>query len=158
VFVGIGFALGLLSFVVGRARIQPAALAPYAGQRGASQARAAGLEVRYQRGDEVRALEPGVALQSGDVLGFVVRGERPRYLSLRLGEAGAPAATVFPPGGDVAWAVLVQPGDKLPVAPRVGPGGDKLVVSATFADHPFPAAAEPPPDAQVVSIVIPRAR
>lgn len=159
-FIGIFAVTIALAFVVARARLEPAASNPYAGTRGASQSKSAGVEIAYRRGGESHVVEPGTALQPGDVLGFKVRVDRPRYLALQVRDDNHPTETVFPAAPSDAGpptAVMVQPGEKLPAAPVVLDGPENLIVSAVFADHAF-VAGEPPPDGQVVTIVIEKAR
>jgi hypothetical protein len=154
VFAGIGIALVAVSFVVGRARVGSGEDAPYVGPRGGERGKEAGLAIFFRRAGEERPLQPGTPLAAGDVLRFAVRGERPRYLVVRLRDAGGAAATVFPSGGTAA---RVAPGDTLPVAPVIGPGGGKVVVTALFSDRMFPVEAPPGPDDEVVNVVVPKA-
>jgi hypothetical protein len=127
-----------LAFLVARPAADPAAVAPYAGARGASRVKASGLAISFHRGGEVRAMEPGTSLRGGDVLRFVVRAEQPRYLLVRLRDGGDVARTVFPAGGAGGdQAVQVQPGEALPVSVALGPSPGKVVVTAIFADHTF---------------------
>jgi hypothetical protein len=159
VFLGILAATIALAFVVARARLETAASNPYAGARGASRAKASGIEVVYRRGGESRVLEPGTPLRPGDVLSFTVKSERPRYLALQVRDDNHPTETVFPAAAADApapTAVLVQPGQKLPPATTVLGGIENLIVSAIFADHPF-TAGEPPPDGEMVTLVIDKA-
>jgi hypothetical protein len=160
VFLAIGVATIALAFVVARARLHVAASNPYAGARGASRAKASGIEIVYRRGGESHVLEPGTPLRPGDVLGFTVKSERPRFLTLQVRDDNHPTQTVFPTlaAADTPQptAVLVQPGQKLPAAPTVLDGIENLIVSAIFADHPF-TAGEPPPDGEVVTLVIDKA-
>jgi hypothetical protein len=154
VFGGAGLLMVGLALLVARPSVEPPAATPYAGARGASRAQSAGLEIFYRRGAEVQPVAPGTALRAGDVLRLVVRAERPRYLVVQLRDGAAPTTTVFPASGD---AVRVQPGERLPVAPIVGGGGGKAVLSARFADHPFAADAPPDPDTEVVGLVMEKA-
>jgi hypothetical protein len=114
------------------------------------------LEILYRRGAEAQVLRPGTPLRAGDVLRLVMRGERPRYLVVQLRDGGDATATIFPSGPE---AVLVRPGQTLPVAPVLGPATQNAVVSALFADHPFPSApgADIGPDVEVASAVIEKA-
>ena len=91
---------------------------PYAGVRGASRAKAAGLEVHFRRDGVERAVEPATVLRAGDSLRFVVRGERARYVEVRLRDGGAAPATVFPAGA--GETPLVQPRETLPVPADAG--------------------------------------
>jgi hypothetical protein len=83
-FAGVGAFIVGLAFLVARPRAEPPAATPYAGARGASRAHASGLEVRAVRGGELHVIQPGTPLQAGDTLRFVVRGERPRYVVVRV--------------------------------------------------------------------------
>jgi hypothetical protein len=128
-----------LAFLVARPSVEPPAATPYDGVRGASRAKASGLGISFLRGGELRALAPGTPVREGDVLRFAVRAERPRHLLVLLREGQAPAAPIFPaPGTGEAASGPVEPGQKLPIAPVLGPGTGKVIVTAIFADHPFP--------------------
>jgi hypothetical protein len=155
VFIGAGALMVALALLVARPSVEPPAATPYAGVRGASRSRSAGLEIFYRRDDEVRPVAPGTALRAGDVLQLVVRAERPRYLVVQLREGGQRTTMVFPPGG---VAVQVRPGARLPVAPTLGAGAGHAVLSARFADHAFAVDAPPDPDTEEVSVVIEKAR
>jgi hypothetical protein len=152
-FAGAGALLVGLAFLVARPAADVPATKPYAGARGASREKAAGLEIMYRRGGEVQVLRPGTPLRPGDVLRLVVRAERPRYLVVQLRDGGDATTTIFPTGAE---AVLVRPGDTLPVAPALGPAAQNAVVSALFGDHPFPSApgSDIGPDVEVASVVI----
>ena len=131
-------AIGGLAFLVARPAAEPPAATPYVGMRGASRVNASGLGISLRRDGEVdvRPLAPGTPVHAGDVLRFSVRAEKARYLLVRLRDAAADATTIFPPAG-TASAALVQPREVLPVAPVLGQGAGKVVVTAVFADHPF---------------------
>jgi hypothetical protein len=155
----LGFAGGLalvvgLAFLVARPRGGAPAESPYAGARGASRGQAAGMQILVRRGGELRALQPGTPLHAGDVLRFVVRGERERYVVVRMRDAGGPASTLFPAAGQAA---SVSPGATLPIAPTIGPEAGKVALTALFADHPFPVDAAPGPDTEVISLVLEKA-
>ena len=143
-----------LAFLVARPHREAPAESPYAGARGASRAQAAGLQILVRRGGELRALQPGTPLHAGDVLRFVVRGERNRYVVVRMRDAGGAPTTLFPAA---AQAVSVSPGAALPVAPTIGPEAGKVVLTALFADRPFPVEAAPGPDTEVISLVLEKA-
>jgi hypothetical protein len=136
--VAILAALFGLALLVARPSAEPPAATPYVGERGASRSRASGLGVSVRRaGDvDVRPLAPGTPVHAGDVLRFSVRAEKPRYLLVRLRDGAGAPTTIFPtaPG---ALAVLVQPGEALPVTPVLAAGAGKVVVTAVFADHAF---------------------
>ena len=122
IFAGIGALLVGLAFLVARPRVPDPATDPYAGVRGASRAKAAGLEVHFTRvgGRRAAPSSPRTVLRAGDSLRFVVRGERARHVEVRLRDGDAAPATVFPAGaGETA---LVQPRETLPVRPRWPPG------------------------------------
>ena len=121
VFTGIGALLVGLAFLVARPRVPDPASEPYAGVRGASRAKAAGLEVHFRRGGGVeQAVDPRTVLRAGDSLRFVVRGERARHVEVRLRDGDAAPATMFPAGaGETA---LVQPRETLPVRPTLAAG------------------------------------
>ncbi|HVU51057.1 MAG TPA: hypothetical protein VHL80_10250 [Polyangia bacterium] len=138
VLAAILLAMGGLAFLVARPGAEPPAATPYVGLRGASRANASGLAVSIRRAGEVDALPlaPGTPVRAGEVLRFRVRAEHARYLLVRLRDGGSAPVTIFPAGG-AASAALVQPGETLPVAPVLGPGAGKVVVTAVFADHAF---------------------
>ena len=152
----LAFILGL-AIVVVRPSPAPPASTPYARAKGASLATASGLALSFIRDGQVRALEPGTPLRAGDVLRFRVRAERERRLSVRMRDGDAPAATIFP-GVGAKEAVLVQPGDVLPIGPTLAPGAGKVIVTAVFADHPFslPFAADAAPasDLEEIDVVM----
>jgi hypothetical protein len=151
VFAGAGVLLVGLAFLVGRPRVPDPATNPYAGVRGASRAKAAGLQIYYARvGDRERAVQPATVLRAGDQLRFVIRGERPRHVEVRLRDGQQPPVTLFPVG--VPETSLVAPGQTLPGGVTVAPGGGKVVVTATFSDSARPVGA--PTDAETETITI----
>ena len=77
-FIGAAAFIVGLAFLVARPAREPPAATPYAGKRGASRAKAAGLEIFYWRAGELRVAQPGTPLRADDTLRFVVRGERAR--------------------------------------------------------------------------------
>jgi DNA-directed RNA polymerase specialized sigma24 family protein len=120
-----------LALLVARPRVPDRVGAPYAGIKGASRAKAAGIQISVARGAEVRPFEPTSAIRPGDRLYFRVRAERPRYLELRVRDAEGDSR-LFPVGaGD---AVVVQPGQAV--------GGEYLVgvqpVTARAPGQPEP--------------------
>ena len=152
IFTGIGGLLVGLAFLVARPHVPDPASEPYAGVRGASRAKAAGLEVHFRRGGVEQAVDPRTVLRAGDILRFVVRGERARHVEVRLRDGGAAPATVFPAGaGDRA---LVQPRETLPVRPTLGAGGAKVIVTALFSDRARPVGAAADDDTEVVTLAI----
>jgi hypothetical protein len=152
ILIGVlGFIVGL-AFLVARPSREPVALTPYVGERGASRAKASGLALSVWRAGERLTLKPGTPVRAGDVLRFTVKAERPRHLMVRMRDGAAPATTIFPLGG--APAVLVQPKQTLPVAPALGPGAGKVVVTAVFADHPFALDVARGEDSEEIDVVI----
>ena len=77
-----------LAFLVARPSVPDPTTNPYAGKRGGSLDKSAGLLIRYRRGDEVRSVEPQTVLRAGDVLDFKVRGEESSYLEVRRRDPG----------------------------------------------------------------------
>ena len=152
VFTGIGALLVGLAFLVARPRVPDPASEPYAGVRGASRAKAAGLEVHFRRGGVEDAVDPRTVLRAGDSLRFVVRGERARHVEVRLRDGDAAPATVFPAGA--GETVLVQPRETLPVRPTLAAGGAKVIVTALFSDRARPVGAAADDDTEVVTLAI----
>jgi len=152
IFTGIGALLVGLAVLVARPRVPDPASEPYAGVRGASRAKAAGLEVHFRRGGVEQAVDPRTVLRAGDRLRFVVRGERARHVEVRLRDGDAAPATVFPSGaGETA---PVQPRETLPVRPTLVAGGAKVIVTALFSDRARPIGAAPDDDTEVVTLAI----
>jgi hypothetical protein len=152
ILAGILAALVGLAFLVGRPHVPDPATEPYVGKRGASRARAAGLEVHVRRGDAERAVDPRTVLRAGDVLRFVVRGESARHVEVRMQDGGGAPVTVFPTGAPET--ALVQPRETLPVRPVIATGGARVVVTALFSEHPRPIGADAEPETQVVTLAI----
>jgi hypothetical protein len=145
-----------LAFLVARPSVPDPTTNPYAGKRGGSLDKSAGLLIRYRRGDEVRSVEPQTVLRAGDVLDFKVRGEEASYLEVRLRDGAGAVQTIFPtlPTGGAPNSVKVSPGDTLPVATIVAPGGGKLVLTALFSETPRPVGAAPDPDTLTITAVV----
>jgi hypothetical protein len=136
ILIGVLALMAGLAYLVAHPTADPTVVEPYVGERGASRTKASGLAISFARGAEVQALAPGTPLRAGDALRFAVRAERARHLMVRLRDGDAPAETIFPAGASAS--ALVQPGEKLPARHVVTPGAGKVVVTAVFADHPFP--------------------
>ena len=109
--------------------------------------------MRFRRGDEERAVEPQTVLRAGDLLRFTVKGERALYLEVRMRDGAAAPVTIFPTGGAPA-TTQVTPGETLPFAPVLAPGGGKLVVTALFSDHARSVGAPADPDTQAITAVV----
>ena len=139
--------------LVARPHVPDPATNPYAGQRGGSLAKSAGLQIRARRGDELLNVEPQTMLRAEDQLIFDVRGERPCYLEVRLRDGTGAAETIFPAAG-AATSARVSPGARLPVAHVVTGGGGKLVVTALFSDGPRPLGAPADPETLVTTAVV----
>jgi len=141
-----------LAFLVARPHVPDPAAEPYAGVRGASRAKAAGLEVHFKRDGVEAGVEPATVLHAGDTLRFVVRGERARHIEVRLRDGEGAAATVFPAGA--GETPLVQPREALPIRPVVAVGGARVVVTALFSDRARPVGADADADTEVVTLAI----
>jgi hypothetical protein len=148
----LAFMLGL-AFLVARPSREPPAATPYDGIRGASRAKSSGLGISVRRGPDVSALAPGTPVHAGDVLHFRARVDRPRHLLVRLRDGAAPAGTIFPTANASA-SVLVQPGQDLQIAPVLGPGTGKVIVTAIFADHPFTLDGARGADSEQIDLVM----
>jgi hypothetical protein len=147
----LGLLVGL-AFLVARPRVPDPATEPYVGVRGASRAKAAGLEVHFSRGGGDQPVEPATVLRAGDRLRFVVRGERARHVEVRLRDGDAAPATIFPAGaGETA---PIAPRETLPVRPTLGAGGAKVIVTALFSDRPRRIGAPADGDTEVVTLAI----
>ncbi|HMF39471.1 MAG TPA: hypothetical protein VKQ32_02195 [Polyangia bacterium] len=145
-----------LAFLVARPHVPDPATEPYFGVRGASRAKAAGLGVHFKRGgDAEHAVDPRTVLRAGDTLRFVVRGERPRQLEVRVRDGDAAPATIFP-GDGAPLTIEVRPGETLPVRPTLAAGGAKLIVTALFSDRPRAVGTPPDNDTEVVTLAIPK--
>lgn len=142
-----------LAVLVARPRVPDPATNPYTGKRGGSLSKSAGIEIRFRRGEELRAVEPQTVLHAGDGLELKITGERPRYVEVRMRDGAAAPVTVFPTAG-TAETPLVAPGQKLPVMPVLGPGGNRVVVTALFSDHPRPIGVPADRDTQAVTAVV----
>ena len=147
----LAFLVGL-AFLVARPHVPDPASEPYVGARGASRSKAAGLEVFYRRGDAERAVDPSTVLRAGDVLRFVVRGERPRHVEVRLRDGEAAAGTLFPVGP--GETTPVRPRETLPIRQTLGAGGARVVVTALFSDRPRTVGSAPDVDTEVVTLAI----
>jgi hypothetical protein len=141
-----------LAFLVARPHVPDPASEPYFGARGASRAKAAGLEVHYRRGDVERPVDPATVVRAGDTLRFVVRGERPRHVEVRLRDGEAAPATVFPIGP--GETTPVRPRETLPIGHTVGAGGAKVIVTALFSDRPRTVGSAPDAETEVVTLTI----
>ena len=142
-----------LAVLVARPHVPDPATNPYAGKRGGSLSKSAGIEMRYRRGDEQGVVLPQTILDAGDLLSFTVKGDGPRYLEVRMRDGAAAPATIFPPAG-AATTTLVSPGQTLPVTHLLAPGGGKLVVTALFSDRPRPVGAPADPDTEAITAVV----
>ena len=137
--VGILAAAYGLAVLVARPHVPDPATNPYAGTRGASLSKSAGLQIRYRRGEEVGATDPHTVLHAGDVLDFKVRADGPTYLEVRFRDGTEPPRTIFPAAG-VTTTPQVAPGAALPAVETIGPSAGKVVVTAIFWTAPAPSA------------------
>jgi hypothetical protein len=151
ILVGTLVLLAGLAMLVARPRADPPSVVPYAGPRGASLARAAGLVPYWQRGAEIRPLQPGTALRPGDVVILKVRTDQPRFLEVRTQAPGTAPRVIFPAG---AQAQQVRSGETLPVTVTLDETPGKQVIIAYFAEHAFPVGGAPAPDLLPVTIEI----
>ena len=147
--------MGGVAALVARPRVPPPAAVPYAGVRGGSQAKAAGLIAYGRRGDETWPLAPGAALHAGEEVLLKVRTDRPRYLEVRLRGAGANERTIFP-GGGATEAALVKSGEALPLSVALDAATKRLIIVGTFADHAVPVGNAPTADELSVVIEVPK--
>ena len=154
ILVGILAALVGLAFLVARPHVPDPASEPYVGKRGASRAKAAGLAVHFLRDGADSPVDPGTVLRAGDRLRFLVRGERPRQLEVRMRDGDAAPATIFP--GAARETAEVRPGAELSIQPRLAPGGKQVVVTALFSDRARVVGTPPDADTEVVNLLIPK--
>jgi hypothetical protein len=145
----IAFLVGL-AFVVGRANVRRDGEAPYVGVRGASRVKAAGLEIFYLRGTVERVVEPSTLLRAGDRLRLVARGERPRFVEVRVRDGDNAPVVLYPPEGTEPQPI--KPKQTLPVVADIGPSPGKVTVTALFSDHPRPRGATPDENTDVVTL------
>jgi len=162
-WLGGGLAVvSLLALVVARPRRPDREDVPYAGLKGASRAKAAGIQITVSNGTEVRPLDPATALHPGERLYFRVRAEQPRYLELRVRDTEGDRR-LFPVGP--GQSVLVRPGQSVDAeyvvsaarptaanAASVAVG--KIWIVGLFADHPFQLDRAPVPEVEVVPVRI----
>ncbi len=153
VLVGILAGAYGLAVLVARPHVPDPATNPYAGKRGGSLSKSAGIEIRYRRADEQGVVLPQTILHAGDLLSFKLKGERPRYLEVRLRDGAAPPATIFPAAGATETA-LVPPDQTLPVTHLLESGPGKLVVTVLFSDRPRPVGAPADPETQSITAVV----
>jgi hypothetical protein len=157
VWVAIAAAIVGLAMLVARPRVDPRATVPYGGKRGASLAHSAGLRLSWQRGLDVQVLKPGTTLRSGDLIRFVVRADRPRYLELRARDPLGHERTIFPGGEPGQPSALVQPDQALTGAMVLDETPGKEIVISLFGDHPFPIGQPPAADLEVAEIELSKA-
>lgn len=141
-----------LAVLVARPHVPDPATNPYAGKRGGSLSKSAGLEIRFRRGDELRAVDPQTVLHVGDELVFRVRSDGPTYLEVRWRDGAGPVQTIFPNDG-ATKTPEVTPMQSLPRVPVREPGRGKVVVTALFSDHPRPVGAPADPDTRTITAV-----
>jgi hypothetical protein len=141
-----------LGFLVARPHVPDPATNPYFGVRGGDRGRAAGIVISHGHGGQERTVDPSTVLAAGDGLRFAFKGERSRYLELRIKDGEGPVSTVFPVEGSMAK--LVRPGERLPSRVLVAPGGDRLLVTALFSDRPWPVGQPPAGDTETASFSI----
>jgi hypothetical protein len=151
VFAGAIALLVGLAFIVARPSVPDVATNPYEGVRGASRAKATGIAISVRRGDEVLAVEPGVTVRAGDRMVFRMRGEKARYLELRVRDGNGPEVTLAPIMGDMA--APISPGTWLqPIDLTNAPG--RVQVSAVFSDQPRRVGTPPDADTEEMNVSI----
>jgi hypothetical protein len=142
-----------LAVLVARPHVPDPATNPYVGKRGGSLSKSAGLEIRFRRGDEVRAVEPQTVLLVGDELIFKVRGDGPVYLEVRWRDGAGPVQTIFPNDGTTTMP-QVTPMQELPRVRVTQPGAGKVVVTALFSDRSRPVGTPADPDTRAITAVV----
>ena len=140
-----------LAFLVARPSVPDVATNPYAGVRGASQAQKTGIAISVRRGAEVLAVDPATVLHAGDRLVFRVRGERPRFVELRVRDGSGPEKTLFPSAGEST--AEVWPKTWLPYIDLTDAPG-KVQVTALFSDQARRVGAPPDADTEVMAVSI----
>jgi hypothetical protein len=142
-----------LAVLVARPHVPDPATNPYAGKRGGSLSKSAGIEIRYRRADELHVVDPQTVLHVGDELLFTVRGDGPAYLEVRWRDGAAPVQTIFPNDGS-ATTPVVAPTQRLSGARVAAPGAGKVVVTALFSNHARPVGAPADPDTRAITAVV----
>ncbi len=142
-----------LAVLVARPHVPDPATNPYVGERGGSLAKSAGLEIRFRRGDELRAVDPQTVVHVGDELIFTVRADGPTYLEVRWRDGSGPVQTIFPNDG-ATTTPQVTPKRQLDRVRVSQPGGGKVVVTALFSDHPRPVGVPAEPDTRAITALI----
>jgi hypothetical protein len=145
----LGLLVGL-AFLVARPRVPDPATNPYVGARGASRARTAGIAISYERGGVEQPVEPATLLRAGDRLRFVVKGERPRHVELRLRDGAGPPV-IYPASGE---APEIAPKQALPAVVTVAPGKGHVVVTALFSDQPRTVGTPPDPETEAITVTL----
>jgi hypothetical protein len=142
-----------LAVLVARPHVPDPATNPYVGKRGGSLSKSAGLEIRYRRGEVLRAVDPQTVLHVGDELIFRVRSEGPVYLEVRWRDGAGPVQTIFPNDG-APLTREVTPTQELPRVRVTAPGAGKVVVTALFSDRPRPVGAPADPDTRAITALV----
>jgi hypothetical protein len=141
-----------LGFLVARPHVPDPATNPYFGVRGGDRGHAAGIVIGYGHGGRDQTVDPSTVLEAGDGLRFTYKGERSRYLEIRIKDGEGPVTTVFPV--EEGMARLVRPREQLPSRVLVAPGGGRLLVTALFSDRAWPVGQPPAGDTETVSFSI----
>ena len=153
--LGVAVVIAAVALVVTRPPVPRREDVPYAGDKGASRAKGAGLQILVRRQARIEALKPGEAVHPGDELRFRLRSDRSRYLELRVRTRDGDRR-IFPTEGE--RAAVVPPGKFVTAAYVVPPdlvagagSGKGLWLAAFFADHPFPLDVTPGGDVEVIA-------
>ena len=136
------------------ARARSARPSPTSGVRGASRAKAAGLEVHFsarRRSSSARRARDGAARGRQLALRRARRARAPRRGAAARRRRRAGDGVPGGRDGDARWS---QPRETLPVRPTLVAGGGKVIVTALFSDRARAIGAAADDETEVVTLAI----